>query len=281
MIRLFMEYDTLTETIGRLPRFARQFRVPVADLARMLDEDWLPHIRVVTLPPGLRQLDPRAAVVRNADPDDYAAAALAALLSPCILLTRNHRHFTALGMSYAEQGVNGVLAVIAIVDGEVHVQVTLSLPTMPVRLAVAGTKWAASRIGPVPTAVILIAAAASGIWWYRGQPPARRERIKDAAATFGKHYLELCTTANAELLQARVDLRGSLVPGPHQRSSASAVLRELAVAEESLSAQQVAGLLDPAVRPGVAELRAFLRDSTGIFSQVRRSGFELGLRYEL
>ena len=77
-----MEYDTLTEAIARLPRFAGQFGVPVADMQRMFEQDWLPHVQVVKVPDELRQLDPRAAAVRAADPNDYAAASLAALLSP-------------------------------------------------------------------------------------------------------------------------------------------------------------------------------------------------------
>jgi hypothetical protein len=281
LIRLFMERETLIETIERLPKFARQFRVPVADLERMLSEDWLPYIRVVALPPGLRRIDPRAGAVRDADSNDYAAAALAALLSPCILLTRNHHHFAALGVSSAEQGVNGVLAVIAVQDGQMHVRITLSLPAVPVRLAVAGGKWAARKIGPVPAALILLTAAATGIWWYRGQPAERREQVKDAVLSLGRLYMEQYNAAGAELLQARVDLRGSLVPRPERRSAASAVLRELALATQSLSAQQIAGLLDPPIRPAVPQIRAFLRGNGEIFDQVRRGGYELGTRYTL
>lgn len=281
LIRLFMERETLIETIERLPRFARQFRVPVAGLERMLREDWLPYIRVVALPPRLRGMDPRAGAVRDADANDYAAAALAALLSPCILLTRNHHDFAALGVSSAGQGVAGVLAVIAVQDGEMHVRVTLSLPAVPVRLAVAGGKWAARKVGPVPAAVILLTAAAAGIWWYRSQPAGRREQVRDAALSLGKLYMEQYNAAGAELLQARVDLRGSLVPRPEHRSATSAVLRELAGATESLSAQQIADLLDPSVRPAVPQIRAFLRGNSEIFDQVRRGGYELGTRYSL
>ncbi len=49
-VRLFMEYDTLAETAARLPRFAGQLGVPVAELRRVLNEDWLPHTAVVRLP---------------------------------------------------------------------------------------------------------------------------------------------------------------------------------------------------------------------------------------
>jgi hypothetical protein len=58
-------------------------------------------------------------------------------------------------------------------------------------------------------------------------------------------------------------LRACVVPRPEQRSAVSAILRELALAEESLSTQQLAELLDPPVRPSVADLRAWLRRLDG------------------
>ena len=62
MIRLFMEFETLSETLSRLPKVrGNQFGVTAAELRRMLAEDWLPHIQVVKLPPSLRKLYLRAA----------------------------------------------------------------------------------------------------------------------------------------------------------------------------------------------------------------------------
>jgi hypothetical protein len=104
-LRLFMEYDTLVETDEKLPKFAGQLGVTVPELRRILNEDWLPHIDVVKVPAGLRELDPRALGVRDGDglrpgaPDDFPAAALAALLSPCLLLTHNYKHFGRPGRS--------------------------------------------------------------------------------------------------------------------------------------------------------------------------------------
>ena len=89
-------------------------------------------------------------------------------------------------------------------------------------------------------------------------------------------------TAAAGACQARLQLRACMVPQPAQRTPASAILRELALSPGSLSAAQLAGLLDPALRPPVADLRAFLRkhDNT-VFQQVRRGGFVLGSHYQL
>jgi hypothetical protein len=79
-----------------------------------------------------------------------------------------------------------------------------------------------------------------------------------------------------------VQLRACVVPSPEHRAAVSAILRELVVSEESLSAQQVADLLDPSLRPPVPEIRAYLRanDKT-LFNQVRPGGFALGRHYQL
>ena len=90
-LRLFMEYDTLVETRRKLLKFAGQLGVSVDELRRILNQHWLSNIEVVRIPPGLRELDPRALRVRDGDEvrpgdvDDFPAAALAALLSPCLL----------------------------------------------------------------------------------------------------------------------------------------------------------------------------------------------------
>ena len=280
-LRLFMEYDTLTETSQRLPKFADQLGVPEADLLRTLNKDWLPHIDVVKLPTSLRQADPRALQVRDRDADDFPAAALAALLSPCLLLTGNHRHFGPLGVRTRTQGVDGVMALVAINIGEMRLQAVVVLPAAAVRAAGAAVKWASGRIGPVAW-VMLGVLAGGGIYWYRKQPQERREQIKHVAGEIGLHLLEEFGKAADGVQQARLQLHARMVPAPEQRSMASAILRELALSPESLSAQQVAESLDPLARPSVADLRTYLREHDGtIFDQVRRGGFVLGSDYQL
>ena len=280
-IRLFMEYDTLVETDKRLPRFAGQIGVTATELRRVLNEDWLPYIEVVKLPESLRQLDQRALAVHDRDADDYPAAALAALLSPCLLLTRNYKHFGALGVRTNSQGVDGVLAVVEINIGQMHLHAVAMVPAAPA-LAIGGAaKWASEKIGPVAW-LILGGLVACGTWLYFKQPQDRRETIKEVAGQIGTFLLEEGGKATAKIQQGRMQLRASVVPKPEHRSPASAILRELAISPESLSAQQLADLLDPPRRPPVAELRAFLRanDET-LFAQVRRGGFVLGRHYKL
>ena len=161
----------------------------MADLRRVLNEDWLPHIDVVKLPASLRQADPRALQVRDRDADDFPAAALAALLSPCLLLTCNYKHFGALGVRTRSQGVDGVMAVAAINIGEMQVQAVVMIPAAPVMAAGAAIKWASDRFGPVAW-VILGVLIGGGIYWYRKQPPERRERVKQVVGEIGAHLLE-------------------------------------------------------------------------------------------
>jgi len=280
-VRLFMEYDTLAETAARLPRFAGQLGVPTADLRRVLNEDWLPYTGVVRLPQALRETDPRAREVRDRDADDFPAAALAALLSPCLLLTGNYKHFGGLGVRTRNQGVNGVMAVAAIGVGETRIQTIVMVPAIPARAAAAGVKWAAGRIGPAAW-VITGALIGGGIWWYCKQPPERRDSIREAAVQAVTPLVENYNTATEVVHRGRLQLRTCVVPRPGRRTPVSAILRELALSPESLSAAQLAELLDPAARPPVASLRAFLRaHDTTVFRQVRRGGFVLGSRYEL
>ena len=123
-----------------------------------------------------------------------------------------------------------MVAVADINVGEVRVQMAVAMPAAPVRLAVAGSKWACDRIGPVAFGAILVALAASGIWWYARQPEERREQVKDAAGTVGRLYMGNYAAAAQAVSEARATLRGSLVHRPAQRSATSAVLRELAMA---------------------------------------------------
>ncbi len=286
-LRLFMEYDTLVETDRKLPKFAGQLGVSVPELRRILNEDWLPHVDAVRLPPRFRELDPRAVLVRDGDgvrkrdKDDFPAASLTALLSPCLLLTHNHNHFSALGVRTREQGLEGVTAVLAIKIGEVELQAVVMVPALPLQLASAGMEWATEKIGPTAW-VILGLVIAGGIYWFVKQPPERREKIKTVAAEIGKHFMEEYTQAAGIAHQGRLQLRACVVPEPELRSPISAILRELARSTESLSAAQIAELLDPSLRPSVAEIRALLRahDQT-VFRQVRHGGYVLGSTYQL
>jgi hypothetical protein len=280
-IRLLMEYDTLVETQLRLPKFASDFGVTVGELKAIINE-WLPSIAVVKLPLALRQVDERASDVRACDPDDYPAAALAALLSPCILLTHNSQDFGALGVRTPDQSKDAILAVVDLKFGEFEFSAMMMIPAAPFRAARMVFNWTSTKIGqPTTWAIIAILALGLGVAYFK-QPPERKDRIKELASQVGMSYLNRLTVVTANVQSARAQINGSVVPGPESRSPAAAILRELALSDESLSAQQLAELLDEPVRPPVASLRAFLRtNSETVFAEVRRGGFALGRHYTL
>ncbi len=183
-------------------------------------------------------------------------------------------------MRTESQGIDAVLAVIDLKIGHMHVRAVVLLPELPVRIVGATVKWASERFGPAAW-VILGVIAIGGICWYRRQPPERRERIKKVTIDIGTHLADEYEKATAEVRQARLQLHACAVPKPERRTPVSAILRELAMSEESLSAQQLADLLDPSLKPPVGEIRAYLRANEPLFPQVRRGGFVLGRHYTL
>lgn len=69
-----------------------------------------------------------------------------------------------------------------------QVQVVVTLPAIPVRVAAARMKWATDRIGPVAWVIVAVLIG-GGIYWHLGQPPERREKIRDVAVQVGTHWL--------------------------------------------------------------------------------------------
>lgn len=280
-VRLFMERETLFETCEKLPVFAEQLGVPTEQLRRRFAEDWLPYINVVSLPPELREIDERAVAVEGLDPDDYPTAALAALLSPCILLTHNHRHFRPLGVKEPWQGVHAVLAVIDVKVGERRLQAVATIPAAPVVAIGAGVKWAADRVGPIVW-VIAGLIVVGAVIAYRRQPEERRETIKEVGGAAGRFLLEEASKAASEVREARQLLGSHLVPPPAKRSPIAAVFRELALSDESMSAQRLCETVDSSARPAVAALRSYLHaHKEDVFGEARRGSFVLGRHYRL
>lgn len=254
---------------------------PLATLQRMFTDDWLPLLSIVSLPDELRKIDGRAAAVRDLDPDDYPTAALAALLSPCILLTRNYRDFRPLDVRVPSQGVDAVFAAINITVGETHLQVVALVPATPVYAIGATTKWAADKVGPAAWFVLALLVV-GGIVLYQRQPRERKERIKGVAAATGQFLLDEYTRAANDVQRAENQLGACVVPGPGERSVTSAVMRMLALADDSMSAQQLCDALDDSARPAVDPLRRFMHgNKTTVFREVRRGGFVLGGRYHV
>jgi len=275
-VRLFMDTDTLEETYRRLPRFAKQLQTPLPVLVDLFESEWLPHIHILAVPSELRSLDPRARAVHDRDPDDYPVAALAALLSPCVLLTHNYRHFSAVGVSSYTQGTDALFAAVDLRVGETRLRAVASLPAAPVVVVKGGVQWANERMGYagwVTLAVLLLGA----VVLYNRQTDERKAAVRQAAADGAVWFLQETRRASLQLDRSRRELDAHLVPGPDHRSPAAAVMRQLALADDSMSAQQLIDALSAEARLPIGALRRFLRANTpAVFSETRRGSFELG-----
>jgi hypothetical protein len=277
-MRLFMEKETYLEAQALIPRFARQLAVSEGDLRARFDSDWVPRMRVLSLPSALRALDQRAAEVQARDATDYGSTALAALLSPCVLLTSD-KDFAALGVNDPRQGAYAIVAAIEVRVGERTMSAVTTVPMTPVVGAGVGIKMAADRFGGALVGVTLAIVILGGVLLYRAQPQERKQRLREGAAAAGRFYLEAAARAAEQLAAAEALLYASAIPGPLERTPTSAVLRRLATAPKSMSAAQIAESLADDVRPPVPELRAFLHaNKADLFAEVRRGGFLLGYR---
>jgi hypothetical protein len=274
-IKLFMEKEAVAEVYEKLPLFAQQLDVTASVLTELFGS-WLPHINVVALPTSIRELDARAQAVAALDPDDYPTAALAALLSPCILLTHNVRDFAPLGMTRWSQGTDAIIAAVRVEFGDRYAQAAVIVPASPFIVAGSGVKWAADRIGPwayVLAGLFLIA----GAWWYARQPAERRAKIKKTTMEVGEYFLTQYARGAEIASQAQDMVSTSVVPPPEVRTPDSGVMRALALAREPMSAQRLHDAMSPELQPSVVNLRRFLHDNKAdMFSEARRGAFTLG-----
>lgn len=274
-IRLFMEDETLIETRQRLSRFALQLAVPEELLHEML-EDWLANISIVRVPDALRSLDARAVAVQNLDPDDFPTAALAALLSPCVLLTTNTRHFAALGVRERSQGADAIVAAFNLRVGETQLQAVAMMPAVPIYTVGAVAKWGYEKIGPAVW-VALALVVAGGVVLYRRQSPERQRAIRRAVVDVANVLADEYQRASQAVVESQEALGELVVPGPSIRSPESAVLRLLARSSISLSAQQISDALKDESDIPVESIRTFLKANVlGMFDEVRPGGFVLG-----
>jgi len=197
------------------------------------------------------------------------------------VLTHDYHHFRPLGVRARSQGIDAVVAAIDVKVGETQVQAIMLVPAAPFLAAGATTKWAAEKVGPMAWFVLALLVV-GGVVMYQHLPPERKEKIKHFASETGTFLLDEYTRVANDVQHAQEQLGACMVPGPEERSVASAVLRKLALADGSMSAQQLCDTLDSSVRPAVDPLRRFMHSNkTTVFREVRRGGFVLGGRYHV
>jgi hypothetical protein len=271
-LRVFVAQQTLDETYRKLPKFAHDLKVTPADLVDILENEWLPHVAVVDVS-QLPSADTRVDAVSVRDSDDVAAAALASVLAPVLLLTHD-LDFKALGILDRNQALVGVQAVVSIATAQGKYQAAILIPAAPVIGVVEGIPWAAKRLGISPWVLGgVLAAIAYGV--YRKTSPERRRKIVEGPLLVGKALLEMTSEATRQGNLGRDVLSEQMVGAAPSTSIESTMLRELARSDESLSAQQLWERLDSEQRPQVPVIRSFLRSNPACV-EVRRGGFTFG-----
>lgn len=105
--------------------------------------------------------------------------------------------------------------------------------------------------------VILGLLVVGGIVVYRRQRPDRKEAIKRVAARWVSSSLKRLPELPIRCSK-RVSFSAPMSYWPRAANADGAVLRELAIASNQMSAWQLCEALDDSVRPAVGSLRAFL-----------------------
>jgi hypothetical protein len=279
-VKAFIEGETLRETFKKFPKFARQLGVSEKVLRDLFVDEWMPNVKVVDLPEHLRDLDERSLAVRQRDCNDFAAASLAVLLSPCVLLTHD-LDFQALGVSDRDQGYFAICLVGELIEGNAQVRATAMIPAAPIMVLGAGTKYAYDRYGPAALGILGLIAA-GGVLLYLNQPVERRQAIKRGTGTALHALAEMYGEATATVQHAQRELRINLVPPSEDPQPIASILRVLATTSKSLSAQQLCDELEGTYSFNVKDVRAYLHAYKGsLFFEERRGGFRLGLPYSL
>jgi len=277
VIRLFMAGATLDELYCKIPAFASSLNASSAEIVRLFEDEWLPLIYVVELE-SARPRCGRAGDVVALDPFDAGLADLAEALAPCILLTHNSRHFKAFGVQTRQQSVHAVKAAVLAQSAAERVQARSTAIGFPPTLAIGGLRWGERKVGVSPWLVGAVVVIGSYVL-YRCQSEDRQTRVRQIVLHAGEAIAEavdreIGDAARAEIAGLSV-LGSCMVPGSSQRSAESQLLRELAVAEKSMSAQQLWEMLDPQTRPSVQAVRLRLRGNPACV-EVRRGGFTFG-----
>jgi|GEM_PF-3386862 len=260
VIRLFIASDTFFELLDKkLPDFADKLGTTVPVLERFLMM-WLDWLTLVDLPSDYS--DPRVKQLAERDASDVPAATLACLLAPCVLLTNDFDFESLIEDLESLSHVLIVKAAVQLDNASGELRMVATVPTLPVAATVGGTRWVANRIGASPWVVggvLMLTVALLGIWAYRRMDDDDKTALRQFGTEVGTRYLEEVNDIQTRVSDARQTLTKRTVLPLATRNREQVVLRELAMADEALSAQRLWERLDPEARPGVHKVREILR----------------------
>jgi hypothetical protein len=275
-LRLFLERRTLREIVDRkLADFAEQMHRDVRELKDLLEDSWLPAVRVVDVPPGL-VTDPRVVQVSA---DDRPAAELASLLAPCTLLTDNHHHFRSMGVTQHSSWLPAAVGAERLARGDSQVAAAGFVMAFPFTVAGGGMLWGLRRV-PVPAwARAGVALGAIGILTCVAlRTKERRERAAGARWPIFLHLMEEHSRGVVLRESGMAAIRDAVLVNPVDVTPLSRLMRRVATESSPVTAAELWQELQPADRRqlvSVGSVRRILHE-TPVFSEVRRGRFLLG-----
>ena len=259
------------EIYEHLPRLAACSRVPVQELRRHFEEEYLPALRFVTMS---AEQSADSQVLAITDPDDVPLGQLAKLVAPCVVFSED-RHLRRPGLAPADwRGAAGFAVDVA--DGQSKQRV--------VGMAAVGPGWGLiellkfiSRKTSLPAWLLGLVLAGGGAYFLR--KPERLRTLSEQIVPVLETLSTLIEAAMAQEQRGLAGLREVILPPPEAPTARQQVAIILARQREPLLAQQIQDLISEHFAaetvPTSVEIRGVLGDGPE-FAEVGRYRWQFG-----
>lgn len=268
---LYVPNHVYWEVYEKLPRLARFSPVPVADLRRHFEEEYLPALRFVKVS-TTEIADPQ--VLAITDPDDVPLGQLAKLIAPCIVFSED-RHLRTPGLAPADWRLAAKFAV-DLADGASKQQATGMVAIAPGWAGVELVKLLSRKSGLSPW---LLGAALLGGAAILLRKPERRQVAVKYAQPIIESLGQVIEAAMAQEHRGLAGLHEVILPAAEAPAAKQQVAIVLARQREPLLAREVQELIEgyfPAgTVPTIAEVRSVLSEGAE-FVRTERYRWQFG-----
>ena len=282
-VRVYGKSDLLEEVVERLPEVAARKRRDPAPALALIRDEYAPQIRLVDPRTAAAVLnDDRFDQVASVDPDDLPTAQLCRLLDPSILLTRDKKSLLRFG--FGEWLDDDEMDAIVSLSKDDWLKASLRVRDQAFdsqmqagsqaivgggRLASAagGKVLRVARDNPVPTVIVLVAAAVA-IWITRDSPfwPELRSNLSKATSAAATEFDKRTSGRPAAAIAARSRIDAYLASHARPGVPVATVARILSIAPpDGLSVAELRQITSQrlAIRPIVEGHPAFVVDENG------------------
>ncbi len=237
---LFATARVKEELERQLDEIAIRRGVPREDVVRVWNETFLPRIRFVEIHETAVE-DPRVGQVRALHDADAPTAALAVMLSPCVVLTDNRRHFAPLGIPDTHTDRIAVHArELSRYYGSANAMTMV--PVLTGSMAIEGSKKVISTVGRDASILIALLLIGAAVVIWRSEPGGQiRASAKKLAREVGPPLAQAATRA----LVLSEEMSALAIDPPAPPDSAARFLAKiLATRQTILSTDEIARRLN-------------------------------------